>query len=117
MDFFTCNIQPEESIENFVLCLRTFSTQLRALQVVVTELQLTNTFIYGLCDNFCDIKTGHNKKTIEWHTHELEWAKRKANGIKQNLIKNNNWIESTPLGFAHPAQFNETLSSGKNEQQ
>eukprot|EP00957_Ditylum_brightwellii_P104067 7928148-Ditylum_brightwellii.AAC.1 len=83
MDFFTCKIQPEKSIDNFALHLCTFSIQLCALQVVVTEFQLTNTFVYGLCNNFHDIKASHNKKTIKWCTHSLEWAKREANGINK----------------------------------
>eukprot|EP00957_Ditylum_brightwellii_P200991 15321157-Ditylum_brightwellii.AAC.1 len=69
-------------------------------------------------NNFCDIKAAHDKKTLEWHMYGLEWAKREANGIKQNFIKSNKWNESsTPAGSAHPAQFNQTSSSGQNEQQ
>jgi len=118
MDFFTCKIQSEESIDDFALCLHTFSIRLCALQVVVTEFQLTNTFVYWLCNNFRDIKASHDKKTMEWRMHGLEWVKREANGIRQNIIKNNNWIkDSTPSGSARPAQFNKTLLSGKNEQQ
>jgi hypothetical protein len=95
IDFYTCKINPGESIDDFALRLRTFSIRLRSLNVKVTEFQLTNTFVYGLCDNFKDIKSSHDKKTLEWRHHGLEWAKREAKGIKSNLQKNSNWSDLT----------------------
>eukprot|EP00957_Ditylum_brightwellii_P012271 927181-Ditylum_brightwellii.AAC.1 len=101
IDFYTSKIQAGKTINDFALCLRTFSICLRALSTTVSEYQLTNTFVYGLCDNFCDIKSAHNKKTLEWCNHALEWAKREANDIRQNLQKNGNWIKMpAPAGSA-----------------
>eukprot|EP00957_Ditylum_brightwellii_P012067 911947-Ditylum_brightwellii.AAC.1 len=85
MDFYTCGIYSDKSIDDFALCLCTFSICLRALKVTVSEFQLTNTFTYGLCDHFKDIKAACDKKILEWQTHGLEWAKCEANRIKQNL--------------------------------
>jgi len=90
MDFYTSKIQPGETIDDFALRLRTFSIRLRALSTTVSEYQLTNTFVYGLCKNFKDIKSAHDKKTLEWQNHGLEWAKHEANGIRQNLQNNGN---------------------------
>eukprot|EP00957_Ditylum_brightwellii_P210069 15364538-Ditylum_brightwellii.AAC.1 len=90
MDFYTSKIHSGETIVDFALRLRTFSIRLRALSTTVSEYQLTNTFVYGLCKNFKDIKSAHDKKTLEWQNHGLEWAKHEANGIRQNLQNNGN---------------------------
>eukprot|EP00957_Ditylum_brightwellii_P154783 11780023-Ditylum_brightwellii.AAC.1 len=95
MDFFTSKIQPGKTINDFALCLRTFSIHLRTLSTTVSKYQLTNTFVYGLRNNFRDIKSAHGMKTLEWRNYGLEWAKREANGIRQNLQKNGNWIDMT----------------------
>eukprot|EP00957_Ditylum_brightwellii_P096387 7340405-Ditylum_brightwellii.AAC.1 len=97
MNFYTCKVNPGKSIDDFALQLRTFSICLHALNVAVTEFQLINTFVYGLCDNFKDIKLSHDKKILEWQNHGLEWAKQEAKGIKSNLQKNSNWSELTSL--------------------
>eukprot|EP00957_Ditylum_brightwellii_P196451 14968260-Ditylum_brightwellii.AAC.1 len=63
MDFYTSKIQAGKTTDDFAIHLQTFSIYLRALKTIVLEYQLTNRFVYGLCDKFHDIKLAHNKKT------------------------------------------------------
>eukprot|EP00957_Ditylum_brightwellii_P193352 14722205-Ditylum_brightwellii.AAC.1 len=86
---------PDESLDNAALRLCTYSTKLNTMSINITDTQLTHVFVYGLCDNFREIKCAHDMNTLNWRPQGLAKALMLAKGIKCNLASSSNWVPSS----------------------